>query len=189
MATDHANEPPLVSTTDWRESIGQLDRDTTIVQRRWIGGTELWMCPIVLSAPMTADVRVILLSLISGALGAALHVFISLSGFVGNRTFKTSWIMWYVLRMPTGATLGLILTCALHGGMPTDGVSYDGSNPYQIYLLAGIAGLFSRSALDKLEDVFETLFKTARNDERLDNINAPDPNRNEGDAENEVRNN
>ncbi len=118
-----------------------------------------------------------------------MHVFISLSGFVGNRTFKTSWIMWYVLRMPTGATLGLILTCALHGGMPTEGVTYDGSNPYQIYLLAGIAGLFSRSALDKLEDIFETLFKTARNDERLDNINAPVPIRKEGDSENEVRNN
>lgn len=128
------------------------------------------MSPISIRGPLTPDVRVILLALLAGALGAAIQVFSSLSGFVGNRTFKASWLMWYIVRMPTGALLGLFLTFALQGGLPIEQVSFDGANPFQICFLAGLAGLFSRNALDKLEDVFETLFKTNRNDDREDNM-------------------
>lgn len=60
----------------------------------------------------------------------------------------------------------------LQGGLPVEQVSFDGSNPFQICFLAGLAGLFSRNALDKLEDVFETLFKTERNEKRKDDMDS-----------------
>lgn len=147
-------------------------KDSVVIRRHWTGGTDLWMSPINISAPLTPDVRVLLLALLAGALGAAIHIFSSLSGFVGNRTFKVSWLMWYILRMPTGALLGLFLTLGLQGGLPVEQVSFDGANPFQMCFLAGLAGLFSRNALDKLEDVFETLFKTDKNDDRKDNMDS-----------------
>lgn len=144
--------------------------DTTLISRHWTGPSELFLCPINLKKPFTADVRVLILTILSGALGASIHVFSSIGGYVGNRTFRSSWIMWYLVRMPTGALLGLFITFALHGGIPLQDANVDGANPFQICFVAGLAGMFARNALDKLEDVFETLFKTQRNEHRKDNM-------------------
>ncbi|KAB2893511.1 MAG: hypothetical protein D8M52_05235 [Chlorobi bacterium] len=149
---------------------GGSDADSTIIRRSWTGSDSMWWTPIQLSGEMTPDVRAVILAMLAGALGAAIQVLTSIGGYLGNGTFEKRWTVWYLLRMPIGAVLGLFLVVGIQGGLPLESVTLDGSTPFQIVFLAGLAGLFSRSALDKLEDVFNVLLNTKRNDDRGDNM-------------------
>ena len=159
-----------------KEPMTQTGASTSYTVRRfWKGGEKLWHSPIELHAPMTPDVRVLLLTLLAGAIGAAISSLTLLTGFVGNQTFKRRWLMWYLARLPIGAMLGLFVTLAIQGGLPIDTLTFDGANPFQICFLAGLAGLFSRAALDKLEDVFDTILKSERNKDRKDDLKPAEP--------------
>ena len=141
-------------------------KDSTIVSNTWTsGGTMSWT-----GKDLSQEVRGLWLVLLAGAVGACLHVLTSLAGFIGNRTFKISWSMWYLVRIPIGASLALLIVCLFRGGLITDDVSFDGTNPFQLVGLAGMAGLFSKHALDKLQDVFSTLLNSKENEKRLNNM-------------------
>lgn len=153
---------------------GGSNGDSTLIRRSWTGNDQMWCTPIQLSGKMTPDVRAVILAMLAGALGAAIQVFTSIGGYLGNGTFEKRWTVWYLLRMPIGAVLGLFLVVGIQGGLPIESVTLDGGNPFQIVFLAGLAGLFSRAALDKLEDVFDVLLNTNRNDDRGDNMKPVD---------------
>jgi hypothetical protein len=44
-------------------------------------------------------------------------------------------------------------------------------NPYGMVALAGLVGMFTKQATDKLSEVFSTLFKTDREKELKDKLN------------------
>jgi hypothetical protein len=46
----------------------------------------------------------------------------------------------------------------------------DGLSPYGVAAIAGLAGLFSKQATDKLREVFENLFKTDHPPNRTDKL-------------------
>ncbi len=54
------------------------------------------------------DTALILLVLLSSALGSYVHAATSFSDYVGNRRLAKSWTWWYLLRVLVGATLALL---------------------------------------------------------------------------------
>lgn len=107
----------------------------------------------------TPDTALILLVVFASALGSFVHAATSFGDYVGNRRLRRSWTWWYLLRFWIGMAIALIFYFALRGGfLVADGSTQD-LNPYGIAALAGMTGLFSKQASDKLNEVFSTLFR------------------------------
>ena len=113
-----------------------------------------------------------------GALGSLIHAATSFADFVGNRRFYSSWVVWYTVRLIVGTALALLLYFAFRGGFFSANAQSTSVNPYGIAALAGLAGLFSKQATDKLREVFETLFRvsqTGGDAQRKDDLANPIP--------------
>ena len=109
------------------------------------------------------EVRLILIVVLTGALGSYIHIASSFADFVGNRRLARSWVPWYCLRPCTGAVLALLFYFCMRGGVLNPEADFERINLFGILAIAGLAGLFSKQALDKLEEVFTTMFKTKTN--------------------------
>lgn len=96
-----------------------------------------------------------------GALGSFIHAATSFATYVGNESLKESWMWWYVLRPFMGMALALIFYFVLRGGMLSGGAKAEDISLFGIAAVAGLVGMFSKQATDKLEDVFDNLFKTS----------------------------
>ena len=108
----------------------------------------------------TPDTALLLLVISVSALGSYVHVAISFADFVGNRRLEKSWIWWYLLRIFIGIVIAVLFYFALRGGFLASNTQPSTINPYGIAALAGLSGLFSKQATDKLHEVFDTLFRT-----------------------------
>jgi hypothetical protein len=124
------------------------------------------------------DVTLLLLVAVLSALGSYVHAAQSFVDFAGNRRLVVSWTWWYIFRILIGVALAEIFYFAIRAGFfGTDTPTTD-INPYGIAAIAGLVGLFSKQATDKLREVFETLFKTAPgygDDTRKDSLTNPSP--------------
>ncbi|HEY8920078.1 MAG TPA: hypothetical protein VIM87_26750 [Chitinophaga sp.] len=80
---------------------------------------------------LTPEHRYLLLMTLGGALGASVHLLISFTAFVGNRSFVTSWIPWYMLRPVIGAAMALFFYMLLRGGILTYGASTTSTVPVE----------------------------------------------------------
>lgn len=127
---------------------------------------------------VTPGQALLLLVILVGAAGSLIQAATSFGDYVGNREFFSSWVPWYVLRLVVGVLLALLLYFAVRGGF-LNGNSQSGNvNPYGIAALAGLSGLFSKQATDKLKEVFETLFrvsKTSGDAQRRDSLGDTSP--------------
>ncbi|MDM0053011.1 hypothetical protein [Variovorax sp. J22R115] len=110
---------------------------------------------------VSADVRLLLIVMITGAIGTFIHAATSFSDFVGNEKLNTSWIWWYVLKPFVGMSLALVFYLVIRAGFLSAGAEAGKLNIYGITALSGLAGMFSKQATDKLSEVFTTLFRTA----------------------------
>lgn len=109
----------------------------------------------------TLDERLLLLVIVAGILGAFVHGATSLADYIGNNNFNRSWTWFYVLRPAIGMSLALVFYFVVRGGfLSTTGGAQD-INPYAIAGLAGLVGMFSKQATDKLSEVFGALFRPA----------------------------
>jgi hypothetical protein len=134
------------------DSSGRLD--TTIVIK-----------PILTQMP---EHSLLLLILILGALGACLHGLTSLAEFIGNKNFTESWVVWYLLRPFVGGVLSLIFYVVIRGGFLPQVESTNSF--YLLTALAGLTGLFSKQALYKLSDIFDTIFQSKKGGELKDKL-------------------
>ena len=120
----------------------------------------------------------LLLVITVSALGSYLHAAVSFSDYVGNRRLARSWIWWYLLRVLVGTGLAVLFYFAVRGGFFASGTKSNDVNPYGIAALAGLVGLFSKQATDKLREIFDTAFRVAPgygDDARSDSIVNPVP--------------
>lgn len=106
------------------------------------------------------DERLILLVIIAGMLGSFVHGATSLADFVGNNRFNKNWTWFYLLRPAIGMALALVFYFVIRGGFLTTSGGAKDINPYGIAALAGMVGMFSKQATDKLSEVFGTLFRS-----------------------------
>lgn len=109
---------------------------------------------------LSVDVRLLLTVLVVGALGSFVHTATSFGDFVGNGKLGRSWIWWYLLKPFIGMALAAIFYLVIRGGFLSQGSDAGQINVFGIAALAGLAGMFSKQATDKLSEVFNTLFKT-----------------------------
>jgi hypothetical protein len=127
------------------------------------------------ASPATA---LILLVVFASAIGSYVHAATSFTDYVGNRRLARSWAWWYVLRVFVGIALALLFYFAVRGGFFGADTPNNVINPYGIGALAGLVGLFSKQATDKLRELFDTLFRVAPgygDDARGDSIANPEP--------------
>lgn len=120
---------------------------------------------------ISAEVRLIILVLIAGALGSYIHIATSFVDFVGNKKLKRSWLWWYILRPFSGSILALIFYMIIRGGLLAGQIEGTALSRYGVTGLSGLIGLFSKQAIDKLNEVFNTLFSTKDKDQRKDKLN------------------
>jgi hypothetical protein len=112
------------------------------------------------SLATTADVQLLLLVMVTGALGSFLHTATSFADFVGNEKLARSWLWWYLLKPFVGMGLAVVFYLVIRGGFLSAGTEAGKVNIYGIAALAGLTGMFSKQATDKLGEVFTTLFQT-----------------------------
>ncbi|HEV7680933.1 MAG TPA: IPT/TIG domain-containing protein [Pyrinomonadaceae bacterium] len=125
----------------------------------------------------TFDERLIMLVIIAGILGSFVHGATSLADFIGNNNFNKSWTWFYLLRPAIGMALALVFYFVIRGGFLTTSGGAKDINPYGIAALAGLVGMFSKQATDKLGEVFSTLFRAApgEGDKKRKGALKPDP--------------
>ncbi len=102
--------------------------------------------------------QLLILVILTGALGASLHGATSLSEYIGNKTFSNQWVTWYLLRPFVGGVLVILFYFVMRAGFISNFNS--ATNFYAIIAISGLVGLFSKQALYKLSDVFDALFKS-----------------------------
>lgn len=119
---------------------------------------------------LATEQRALWLIVLSGVVGSCVHVLTSLATYVGNRRFFQSWTLWYLVRPLIGAGLAFLIVSVIWGGIAAPSQGFNGSNPYQLVAVAGLAGMFSRTASDKLQEIFDQLFKSKLNEERGDDV-------------------
>ncbi len=132
------------------------------------GSTWVTIIPGLLGLNLWPEARYLALVFLVGALGAYIHLATSFTEFLGNRSFYTSWKWWYGLRPFIGSALALMVYFAARGGLISANSSATDLSPYGIAALAGLAGMFSKQATDKLREVFENMFKTTDPPNRKD---------------------
>jgi hypothetical protein len=125
------------------------------------------------------DVDLLFLVLLGGALGAFLHATKSFTAFVGNEELKGSWAWWYYLHPFLGATLALAFYLAVRGGFMAvtagNSIKTADVSPFALTSVAVIVGMFSKNAMTKLGDVFETLFQSNTSKNLKNPLTAPAP--------------
>jgi hypothetical protein len=127
---------------------------------------------------LTADSTLLLLVVLVSTLGSYIHVTVSFSDFAGNRQLVASWMWWYVLRVFVGSSLAVLFYFAIRGGFFSAASDSSQLNVYGIAALAGLVGLFSKQATDKLREIFDTAFRTRPglgDDARGDGVVNPAP--------------
>jgi hypothetical protein len=106
---------------------------------------------------LDAEVRLILIAMVVGALGACIHAAKSFADFTGNRKIYTSWVWWYVLKPFIGMALAVLFYFAVRAGLLSTGSGAADISPYGVAAIAGIVGMFSDRAAEKLAQVFEVV--------------------------------
>lgn len=115
---------------------------------------------------ITANDRLMLISILMGVIGAMVHAMTSFADFVGNRRLVRSWLPWYFMRPMIGGGLALFFYIGFRAGLLTSSIAQGDINPFGIAAIGGLAGMFSKQATDKLNEVFSTMFKTSSDDNR-----------------------
>jgi hypothetical protein len=120
---------------------------------------------------VSADQGLLLLALLAGVAGSFLHAAQSLCSYIGNAEFKASWAAWYFMRPWIGGILGFAIYFAFRAGLITGPGAV---NPYGVLALGLLGGWFSKITTDKLQEVFETLFKTNLDEQRKNKLRGSD---------------
>jgi len=114
-----------------------------------------------LRGDISDELRLLLIVIITAALGSYIHAVTSFTSYAGNRTLQSSWIWWYILRGPIGVALAVIFYCVVRGGLFSSGAVGTDMSPFGVAALSGLVGMFSKQASDKLRETFDNLFRTA----------------------------
>jgi hypothetical protein len=119
---------------------------------------------------INGETRLILLSLSLGALGGCVHGATSFVGYAGNNKLYVSWVWYYLMRAPISATLALITYFVVRAGFFTASTSTSQISDFGIAAVSGLVGMFSKQATAKLDELFSSLFRTAKPEDLGDKL-------------------
>lgn len=121
------------------------------------------------------DERLVILALLSGALGGLLRTLPSLYWYVLNRLLATKWIPYLALLPFFGAGLAAMIYFLLRAGFIDPAIASNVINPFGVAAMAFLIGLFSGQTANKLREVFRSLFTSSS--EKLGNSATRAPHR------------
>ncbi|WP_073810767.1 hypothetical protein [Kitasatospora sp. CB01950] len=151
---------------------------TLTAERAPAGDPELWSVFGLGPWHLTSNTAMLIAVLAASGLGSFVHAATSFATYAGNRQLLPSWLPWYLLRTAIGGALALLVYFLLRGGLFANGTDGTATNPYGFAGIAGLCGLFSKQATDKLREIFDTVLTTrdgAGDDERDDKIQPTAP--------------
>jgi hypothetical protein len=142
---------------------GPLTCDTTIVPRVYYVPPDSLRDPECVSLftyafPVWAEQRLLLIVVLTGALGGLLHAIRSLAWYVGNRELRLSWLPYYLLLPIAGAIMAFAFYVVLRGGLFSPSASIRETSPFGFAAIALLVGMFTPQAALKLKQVAETFF-------------------------------
>ncbi|GAA5034302.1 hypothetical protein [Streptomyces siamensis] len=115
---------------------------------------------------LTPDTAMLVAVILCSALGSFVHAATSFATYVGNRRLYASWLWWYLLRAGIGVALALLVYFLLRGGLFAGSSGAGATNPYGFSGIAGLCGLFSKQATDKLREICDTVLSTTSDGDR-----------------------
>lgn len=107
--------------------------------------------------PISVDLRLLAVVVLTGALGGQIHALRSFASYVGNRKLITSWLIQYILMPFVAASLALVFYFVMRAGFFPANTTPQDMNVYGFAGLAGLVGLFSTMAVNKLRRMAEEL--------------------------------
>jgi hypothetical protein len=103
------------------------------------------------------EVRLLLITILAGALGSLVRALRSVYWYVGNRQLVRSWLGQYMLLPFVGSALAVIFYVVVRGGFFSPQATFEQTSPFGFAALAAMVGLFSEQAVLKLKQVAETV--------------------------------
>jgi hypothetical protein len=122
-----------------------------------------------LAVSANPDARLILIAALSALLGSFVHSATSFATYLGNHKLLRAWVGWYVLRPVIGMALGLVFYFLLRAGLVTT-ESAAAVNEFGVAAVSALAGMFSKQAADKLEEVFDGVLASPKDAARHDKL-------------------
>lgn len=118
---------------------------------------------VFLGAHFTTNLDVVMFVLVAaaGALGGLVHTVRSLTWYVGNRHLRWSWVGFYVTLPLVGASAATVFYLVFRAGLFSPSATTTQVNPFGFAAIAGMVGLFSEQAMEKLHEVFGSLLAPA----------------------------
>jgi hypothetical protein len=121
----------------------------------------------------SVELQLAMVAALAGGLGTVVQSVGSFVTYAGGRQLYTSWVWWYAMRPVSGAGLALIIYFAFRGGLLLISTSEDVTDPetislYGVGAIAGLVGMFSKEATDKLKEIAEGLFKKVEREDELE---------------------
>jgi hypothetical protein len=107
------------------------------------------------------EIVLMLIALLSGLLGAMIHSLRSISNYVGNRSLRWSWMLYYATLPFVGASLALVFYFVFRAGLISTQANAQAVSPYGVAAISGLVGLFSNQAAEMLKNVFSSIFTKA----------------------------
>jgi hypothetical protein len=115
------------------------------------------------------DLHNLLVTMFAAGVGATITTVL---GFLDHastqKNFKARFIPWYIARPILGLLLGVVFYFVIKGGLlaTVGSQSAEDIDVYGLAAFAALVGMFSKRAIEKLRDVFGTLFATQADLER-----------------------
>jgi hypothetical protein len=109
----------------------------------------------------SSETAMLLLVILTGALGSYLHAIVSFADHAGNRTLREHWVWWYVARVLVGASLAVLVYFVVRGLLFESDELSGAGNAAGIGAMSGLAGLSARQATDWLAALADVAFRGA----------------------------
>jgi hypothetical protein len=137
-----------------------------------INSTRIITLPLLYTFIVGPETLLVVIMMISGALGACLFSIWAVSHHLGkeNDFDYIRYRSWYFTRPFLGAGISFIFYLLVRGGLLTIGASVLALNVVVIAGLSGLVGMFSEQALLKLLEVADALFGPSKETKNADAI-------------------
>lgn len=124
--------------------------------------------------------RVMVLVLVAGGLGGTAHGVRSFVFYIGHGLIANSWTWWYLMRPIGSSVLAILFHFVFNGGfaagLGSSGASteiaaenLEGKLAISV-AVAGLVGMFSDQAFQKLKEIAETIFSPPRKDAPAESV-------------------
>jgi hypothetical protein len=137
---------------------------------RWGGAALGWLAIsaglvvyglVVVSKDRVSNRDLLLAVAFAGAGGAALSATAEVVAHLGRRRFRSTWTAYYIVRPVLGAGMALLLYVTARGGLVSANAPTRYLNFYGILSFSFLAGMFARSALQKVLAMYDVVFTEA----------------------------